>query len=107
MLLLHADRVALLTSSAGVESGSGSAAGTPHHRPKGVFQVTQKQKTVDDMVLSQLFFLLYFNFFDNFVIAWWWMYFRLIIASGNIQYVNFVLIVIIIIIIIIAIIIYT
>lgn len=43
------DRVALLTSSAGVESGSGSAAGTPHHRPKGVFQVTQKQKTVDEM----------------------------------------------------------
>ncbi|KAK2569500.1 C2 domain-containing protein 5 [Acropora cervicornis] len=43
------DRVALLASSAGAESGSGSAAGTPHHRPKGVFQVTQKQKTVDDM----------------------------------------------------------
>ena len=43
------------------------------------------------------------------MIAWWWTYFRLIIAPGNIQYVNFLLIVIIIILIIniIAIIIYT
>ena len=92
LLLLHADRVAVLAGSAGVDSGSGSAAGTPHHRPKGVFQVTQKQKTVDDMVLPQLFFiLLNFSVCDNSVIAWWWTYFRTIIAPGNIQYVNFLI----------------
>lgn len=44
------DRVALLAGSAGVESSSGSAGGTPYNKPKGLWQITQKQKTVDDMV---------------------------------------------------------
>ena len=43
------DRVTLLASSVGVESGSGSASGTPFPKAK-VWQVTQKQKTVDDLV---------------------------------------------------------
>lgn len=43
------DRVALLTSSAGLESGSGSTAGTSFPKPKGAWQVAQKLKTVDDM----------------------------------------------------------
>ena len=43
------DRVTLLASSVGVDSGSGSASGTPFPKAK-VWQVTQKQKTVDDLV---------------------------------------------------------
>ena len=39
----------LLASSVGVDSGSGSASGTPFPKAK-VWQVTQKQKTVDDLV---------------------------------------------------------
>ena len=39
----------LLASSIGVDSGSGSAGGTPFPKAK-VWQVTQKQKTVDDLV---------------------------------------------------------
>lgn len=42
------DRVTLLASSVGVDSGSGSASGTPFPKAK-VWQVTQKQKTVDDL----------------------------------------------------------
>ena len=41
--------MALLAGSAGVDSSSGSAGGTPFPKAK-VWQVTQKQKTVDDLV---------------------------------------------------------
>ena len=47
--LFSPDRVTLLASSVGVDSGSGSASGTPFPKAK-VWQVTQKQKTVDDLV---------------------------------------------------------
>ena len=50
ILLLHSDRVALLAGSAGVDSSSGSTGGASFPRPKGLWQVTQKQKTVDDLV---------------------------------------------------------
>ncbi|XP_078345819.1 C2 domain-containing protein 5-like isoform X2 [Oculina patagonica] len=43
------DRVALLASSAGVDSSSGSATGTPFTKAKGLWQVTQKQKSADDL----------------------------------------------------------
>ena len=47
--MLYSDLVALLASSAGVDNSSGSAGGTPFPKAK-VWQVTQKQKTVDDLV---------------------------------------------------------
>jgi len=43
------DRVALLAGSVGVDSSSGSTGGASFPRPKGLWQVTQKQKTVDDL----------------------------------------------------------
>lgn len=49
-LYINSDRVAVLASSAGVDSSSGSAGGTPFTRAKGLWQVTQKQKMVDDLV---------------------------------------------------------
>ena len=51
--------MAVLAGSAGVDSGSGSAAGTPFARAKGLWQVTQKQKMVDDLVNTcQWYFLI-------------------------------------------------
>lgn len=47
---INSDRVAVLASSAGVDSNSGSAGGTPFTKAKGLWQVTQKQKMVDDLV---------------------------------------------------------
>lgn len=47
---LYSDRVALLAGSVGVDSSSGSTSGTSFPRAKGLWQVTQKQKTVDDLV---------------------------------------------------------
>ncbi|PFX32665.1 C2 domain-containing protein 5 [Stylophora pistillata] len=44
------DRVAVLASSAGVDSSGGSAGGTSFPIPKGIWQpVIQKQKTVEDL----------------------------------------------------------
>lgn len=43
------DRVAVLATSAGVDSNSSSACGTPFTKAKGLWQVTQKQKMVDDL----------------------------------------------------------
>lgn len=42
--------MAVLATSAGVDSNSGSAGGTPFTKAKGLWQVTQKQKMVDDLV---------------------------------------------------------
>jgi len=47
---INSDRVAVLATSAGVDSNSGSAGGTPFTKAKGLWQVTQKQKMVDDLV---------------------------------------------------------
>lgn len=47
---IHSDRVAVLATSAGVDSNSSSACGTPFTKAKGLWQVTQKQKMVDDLV---------------------------------------------------------
>ena len=50
--LLPSDRVAFLVGSAGVDSGSGSAGSTPIPKTKGLWQASQKQKTVDDLVIA-------------------------------------------------------
>ena len=42
---------AVLATSAGVDSNSGSAGGTPFTKAKGLWQLTQKQKMVDDLVI--------------------------------------------------------
>ena len=42
--------MAVLATSAGVDSSSGSAGGTPFTKAKGLWQVPQKQKMVDDLV---------------------------------------------------------
>ena len=47
---INSDRVAVLATSAGVDSNSGSAGGTPFTKAKGLWQFTQKQKMVDDLV---------------------------------------------------------
>ena len=49
---INSDRVqAVMATSAGVDSNSGSAGGTPFAKAKGLWQVTQKQKMVDDLVI--------------------------------------------------------
>ena len=50
--VLPSDRVAFLVGSAGVDSGSGSAGSTSFPKAKGLWQATQKQKTVDDLVIA-------------------------------------------------------
>lgn len=53
--------MAVLASSTGVDSSSGSAGGTPFTRAKGLWQVTQKQKMVDDLVIKISFICGTFN----------------------------------------------